>query len=73
MNYPAAEQRGIRPLEINVKRNIERFPAEFIFQVVADEFSSLRAQNVTLENQDCLRFQIGSSNNKENLKKGKTT
>jgi len=44
-----------------------------MFQVTADEFNPLRSQNVTLKNQDYLRFQIGTSNNKENLKKGKIT
>ena len=30
-----------------VSRNIKRFPAEFMFRLTADEFSSLRSQNVT--------------------------
>jgi len=33
-----------------VKRNIERFPSEFMFQLTADEYSSLRSQIVTLNN-----------------------
>lgn len=34
-----------------VKRNIERFPKEFCFQLTENEFDSLRSQNVTLKNQ----------------------
>ena len=33
-----------------VKRNIERFPEEFCFQLKEDEFNSLRCQFVTLKN-----------------------
>jgi phage regulator Rha-like protein len=33
-----------------VKRNIERFPAEFMFQLSAYEYDSLRSQTVTLNN-----------------------
>lgn len=45
-----------------VKRNIERFPAEFMFQLSADEFDSLRSQTVTLETNKSLRSQIVTSN-----------
>ena len=33
-----------------VKRNIERFPEEFCFQLTQDEYNSLRCQFVTLKN-----------------------
>lgn len=33
-----------------VKRNRERFPNDFMFQVTPNEFEYLRSQNVTLEN-----------------------
>ncbi len=33
-----------------VKRNIERFPEDFMFQLSKEEFDSLRSQIVTLEN-----------------------
>ncbi|RUM72394.1 MAG: ORF6N domain-containing protein [Sulfurovum sp.] len=33
-----------------VKRNIERFPEDFMFQLTEDEYASLRSQFVTLEN-----------------------
>ncbi len=32
-----------------VKRNIDRFPADFMFQLTAEEWTSLRSQIVTLE------------------------
>ena len=31
-----------------VKRNIERFPADFMFQLTKDEYEVLRSQNVTI-------------------------
>jgi len=33
-----------------VKRNIDRFPEDFMFELTRDEYNSLRSQNVTLEN-----------------------
>ena len=33
-----------------VKRNVKRFPADFMFQLSDDEYNSLRSQIVTLEN-----------------------
>ncbi len=33
-----------------VKRNIERFPSDFMFQLTREEYNSLRSQFVTLEN-----------------------
>ena len=44
-----------------VKRNIERFPQEFMFQLTQDEWASLRFQNGTLKNNNSLRFQNGTS------------
>ena len=39
----------IKRLNEQVKRNRERFPEEFMFQLTDDEFSFLRSQNATLE------------------------
>lgn len=36
-----------KALKQAVKRNIDRFPADFMFELNADEFSSLRSQTVT--------------------------
>ena len=33
-----------------VKRNIERFPEQFVFQLTDNEYSDLRSQIVTIEN-----------------------
>jgi phage regulator Rha-like protein len=43
------------------KRNIERFPADFMFQLTQDEWDNLRSQNVTA-NSDGLRSQIATAN-----------
>lgn len=39
----------IRALNQAVKRNEERFPQDFMFQLTADEYESLRSQVVTLK------------------------
>src|SRR6185503_18177433 len=33
-----------------VRRNCDRFPSDFMFQLSAEEFESLRSQNATLKN-----------------------
>ena len=47
-----AELYGVETKVINqaVKRNIERFPEEFRFQLTAEEYHFLRSQFVTLKN-----------------------
>lgn len=46
-----------------VKRNIERFPGDFMFRLSADEWSALKSQFVTLKNDEgeILRSQIVTS------------
>ena len=39
----------IKRLNEQVKRNRERFPEEFMFQLTDEEFAFLRSQNATLE------------------------
>jgi hypothetical protein len=65
-----AELYGVEVKRLNeqVKRNIERFPQEFSFQLTTEENITLRSQFVTSENESHLRFQIGTSNNKQNMK-----
>ncbi len=55
-----AELYGVETKQLNraVKRNIERFPKEFMFQL-------------TKEESEFLRFQFGTLNNDENNKRGK--
>ncbi len=55
-----AELYGIETKRLNeqVRRNIERFPEDFMFQLTADEIADLRSQNVT----SSLRSQIATSN-----------
>jgi len=54
-----AEFYGVEVKRLNeqVKRNIERFPEEFMFQLSAEEYNLLRTQNATLEKWDSLRSQ----------------
>ncbi len=46
-----AELYGVKTRILNqaVKRNITRFPPDFMFQITADEYRSLRSQFVTLK------------------------
>lgn len=39
----------IKRLNEQVKRNMERFPEDFMFQLTASEYNSLRSQIATLE------------------------
>jgi len=46
-----ADLYGVSTKRLNeqVRRNIERFPADFMFQLSLDEATALRSQNATLE------------------------
>ena len=48
-------------LNLSVKRNIKRFPKDFMFQLTKEEFESLRFQIETTENNNSLRLQIETS------------
>ncbi|HCY77195.1 MAG TPA: DNA-binding protein [Ignavibacteriales bacterium] len=54
---------GVETKQLNraVKRNIDRFPEEFMFQLNDNEWNSIRYQNGT-SNMVTLRFQNGTSN-----------
>ena len=43
-----------------VKRNVKRFPKDFMFRLTNEEFESLRFQIETLEKSNSLRFQNGT-------------
>ena len=45
-----------------VKRNLAKFPADFMFTLTDEEFGALRWQFATLKNLVHLRFQNGTSN-----------
>lgn len=53
---------GTKILNQAVKRNIERFPFEFMFQLSTDEHDSLRSQFVTLNKNEQLKAQVVTSN-----------
>ena len=57
-----------RTLNQAVKRNRERFPDEYCFQLNDDEFSNWKSQIVMSNNNLNLRSQIVTSNNDLNLK-----
>ena len=48
----------IKVLNQSVKRNSQRFPADFMFQLTKEELDSLRFQFETLENRNPLRSQF---------------
>jgi hypothetical protein len=54
-----------KALNLAVKRNIKRFPKDFMFQLTKEEFDELRFQIETIENSDSLRLQ------NKTLKKGR--
>ena len=45
-----------------VKRNIKRFPSDFMFQLTKQEFESLRLQITAVESSDSLRSQFATLN-----------
>ena len=51
-----------KALNLAVKRNIRRFPKDFMFRLTKEEFDNLRFQNETSEKATSLRLQIETSN-----------
>src|SRR6185503_5846944 len=51
LDLDLAELYGVttRRLKEQVRRNIERFPEDFMFQLTREEYQSLRSQNATLK------------------------
>ena len=69
-----AELYGVETKRITeaVKRNIERFPEEFRFQLTAEEYVFLRSQIATLkEDEESLRSQIATLKDEEKSQRGK--
>ena len=69
-----AELYGVETKRITeaVKRNIERFPEEFRFQLTKEEYNFLRSQSVTLKNEDeLLRSQIATLKTESEDQRGK--
>lgn len=50
-----------KSLNLAVKRNLKRFPIDFMFQLTKAEFESLRFQIKTLESNNSLRLQTETS------------
>jgi len=69
-----AELYGVETKRITeaVKRNIERFPEAFRFQLTAEEYTFLRSQFATSkENEESLRSQIATLKDEEKSQRGK--
>lgn len=45
----------VKVLKQSIKRNIERFPNDFMFELTKEEFNSLRSQSVTLNDGSSVR------------------
>jgi hypothetical protein len=65
-----AELYDVETKQINrvVKRNQDRFPEKFMFQLTEIEWDSLRSQIDTLKHDAILRYQIGTSKDDATLK-----
>lgn len=52
LDYDLAEMYGVetKRLKESVRRNIDHFPSDFMFELTRDEYNSLRSQFATLEN-----------------------
>jgi len=58
-----------KAINLAVKRNLRRFPPDFMFQLTPDEFEGLRFQVETLEkNDNPLRIQIETPERSDNLR-----
>ncbi len=62
LDYDLAHLYGVetKALKRAVKRNFDRFPGDFMFELNRDEYDSLRGQIGTLE-AESLRYQFGTS------------
>jgi len=58
---------GVETKRLNeqVKRNIERFPEDFMFQLSKEEFENWKSQFVTSNDEEFLRSQIATIENKD--------
>lgn len=58
-----------KALNLAVKRNLQRFPPDFMFQLTKEEFDAIRFQIETLDNKDHpLRLQNETSDNDPSLR-----
>ncbi len=55
---------AVKRLNEQVKRNVDRFPKEFRFQITNNEYNALRSQSATLKEGKNLRSQIATSSSK---------
>jgi hypothetical protein len=73
-NHDLAILYGVETKALNraLKRNVERFPNDFAFQLSKTEWDSLRSQIVTLDKiGSSLRYQIGTLEKESSIGRGK--
>lgn len=65
LDFDLAELYNVETKNLNkaVKRNLSRFPIDFMFQLTKSEWENLRFQKITSSKIDSLRFQIGTLKN----------
>ena len=59
---------SVKALNQAVKRNIDRFPEDFMFQLTSDEFTNLKSQIVTAKQSTLLRSQSVTLKRGQHLK-----
>lgn len=50
-----------KSLNLSVKRNLKRFPSDFMFQLTKEEYDVIQIQNASVEQLHPLRLQIETS------------
>ena len=73
LDFELAELYEVETKKLNqaVKRNKERFPEDFVFQLTSEEWQILRCQIGTSKEEDFLRSQIVTSKNKTETRGGR--
>ena len=67
LDYDLAEMYGVETKQLNrqVKRNVERFPKDFMYQLTTKEYNSLRSQFGTLNPESIVNICLWLSQNLE--------
>ncbi len=70
MDSELAKMYGVDTKRLNeqVKRNIDRFPADFMFQLSSEEWENLKSQFVTSSEDDSLKSQFATSSEDDSLR-----
>ena len=73
LDFELAELYEVETKKLNqaVKRNKDRFPEDFVFQLTSEEWQILRCQIGTSKEEDFLRSQFVTSKNKAETRGGR--